>query len=85
MVAVSAVAEEGSVAICVADDGNGIEASERRHIFTRFYRGRASSSDVPGMGLGLAYVELLAGAHGGSVQVESTPGEGSEFTINLPQ
>lgn len=85
VVAVSAVAEEGRVAICVADDGNGIEASEHRHIFTRFYRGRASSSDVPGMGLGLAYVELLAGAHGGSVQVESTPGEGSEFTVNLPQ
>lgn len=73
------------VTIAVSDNGNGIAASDLRHIFQRFYRGKASATDLPGMGLGLTYVRLLVGAHGGSVSVDSTEGVGTCFTIKLPR
>lgn len=71
--------------IAVEDNGNGISSSDRSKIFNRFYRGKASSTDIPGMGLGLAYVKLLTDAHGGEISVESTEGVGSSFSIKLPQ
>lgn len=76
---------DGAISISVTDNGHGIAASDMKHIFKRFYRGRATSADIPGMGLGLAYVKLLVDAHGGSVIVSSNPGQGSCFTINLLQ
>ncbi len=71
--------------ITVVDNGNGIRAADFNKIFNRFYRGKASTSDIPGMGLGLAYVKLLTDAHGGEISVESTEGVGSSFSIILPQ
>ena len=79
----SMVAER--IEISVRDNGNGISSTDLKHIFERFYRGRSSSSELPGMGLGLAYVRLLVNAHGGEVGVESTEGKGTCFTIILPQ
>lgn len=76
---------DGMATICVADTGNGISEADLPRIFTRFYRGRAAMSDIPGMGLGLAYVRLLVEAHAGNVVASSTPGKGTCFTINLPQ
>lgn len=73
------------ISIIIADNGNGISDTDRPKIFNRFYRGYASSSDIPGMGLGLAYVKLLVDAHGGDISVESTESLGSTFTIKLPQ
>lgn len=73
------------VKINVADNGNGIPAADRSRIFNRFYRGKASATDIPGMGLGLSYVKLLVDAHGGEISVESSEGVGSVFTIKLPQ
>lgn len=73
------------VKINVADNGNGISAADRSRIFNRFYRGKASATDIPGMGLGLSYVKLLVDAHGGEISVESSEGVGSVFTIKLPQ
>lgn len=69
----------------VEDNGNGISQADSSKIFNRFYRGRASTSDIPGMGLGLTYVKLLTDAHGGEISVESTEGKGSTFSIELPQ
>lgn len=80
--------EDGSIAITIKDNGNGIAQSDLGKVFSRFYRGKASESDIPGMGLGLAYVRLLVEAHGGSISVESHtdgPDKGTCFTINLPQ
>lgn len=80
--------ENGSVTIIVKDNGNGIAQSDLGKVFSRFYRGEASRTDVPGMGLGLTYVKLLVEAHGGTISVEShTEGtdKGTYFTINLPQ
>lgn len=83
-VSASASITDRHVTVSISDTGNGISTSDIRHVFRRFYRGTASDSDVPGMGLGLAYVRLLVAAHGGDVTVESTLGKGSCFTITFP-
>ncbi len=85
VIKICAEAISGGIRISVEDNGDGIASSEQSKIFNRFYRGKASTSDIPGMGLGLAYVKLLTDAHGGEISVESTEGVGSTFTIKLPQ
>lgn len=71
--------------IIVADGGDGISAEHVKRIFERFYRvERARSREMGGTGLGLAIVKHLARAHNGEVTVESSLGEGSTFTIELP-
>lgn len=73
------------VRIAVRDRGIGIPHSEQKKIFEKFYRvGSGLVHDVKGSGLGLAIVEHVVKAHGGRVEVSSTPGEGSTFTIVLP-
>lgn len=67
----------------VADRGVGIAPADRRRIFDRFYRG-SGTPQRPGFGLGLAIVKELIQAHGGRVEVASTPGEGSTFRVVLP-
>jgi signal transduction histidine kinase len=66
----------------VRDDGPGIEPSDLPLVFERFYQGQ--TSDAEGSGLGLAIVHSVAQAHGGRARVESKPGEGSYFTVELP-
>ena len=71
--------------IIVEDTGDGIPPEHIKRIFERFYRvDRARSREMGGTGLGLAIVKHLARAHGGEVSVQSTPGQGSTFTIELP-
>ncbi|MDO4319266.1 MAG: HAMP domain-containing sensor histidine kinase [Bacteroidales bacterium] len=81
----TATGHDGNIELCISDNGNGIPAADIKHIFRRFYRGKASEGTQPGMGLGLAYVKLLVEAHGGDISVESALGKGSCFTIKLPQ
>ena len=72
--------------ISVTDTGDGVSGEHIERIFERFYRiDRARSRDMGGTGLGLAIVKHLARAHGGEATVQSTPGEGSTFTIELPK
>jgi len=71
------------VRLTVGDRGVGVGRKERRRIFERFYR--VSGNDVPGSGLGLAIVRHVAEGHGGRVHVESSPGDGSRFSILLPR
>ncbi|HPW55558.1 MAG: HAMP domain-containing histidine kinase [Thermoanaerobaculaceae bacterium] len=74
-----------SVAIAVRDNGIGIPRSELDRIFLPFHRVEADgASRAAGAGLGLAIVRHLVRAHGGEVEVESRPGEGSTFTVRLP-
>jgi len=69
----------------VADHGIGIARSEQAKIFEKFYRvGDPLVHDTKGSGLGLSLVRHIARAHGGDVEVESTPGQGSKFTLSLP-
>jgi signal transduction histidine kinase len=77
--------QNGSAVVQVADRGIGIPANEQKRIFERFYRVRLPEHQaVAGTGLGLALVAHIANAHGGGVDVQSRPGEGSVFSIRLP-
>ena len=69
----------------VADHGIGIARSEQSKIFEKFYRaGDPLVHNTKGSGLGLSLVRHIAQAHGGEVEVESAPGNGSRFTLSLP-
>ncbi|MBN1698156.1 MAG: HAMP domain-containing histidine kinase [Spirochaetales bacterium] len=82
-VAVYAFEENGSVVIRITDTGAGIPQDELEHIWKRLYRIDRSGTDT-GLGLGLSIVKAVVTAHGGTVDVASTPGRGSVFTIVLP-
>ena len=73
------------VTLAVEDTGEGIPPDDLPHIFDRFYRAGEHSRDATGTGLGLAIVKALVTAHRGDIQAESTPGEGTVFTIRLPR
>jgi signal transduction histidine kinase len=75
----------GSVKMEVVDHGIGIPRTEHHKIFEKFYRAcDPLVHNTKGSGLGLSLVRHVVEAHGGQVSVESTPGEGSKFTIALP-
>ncbi len=77
--------QEGQqVLLSVQDDGIGIAREEQDKIFRRFYQVDGAHSGA-GTGLGLAMVQQIARFHGGTVSVSSLPGQGSAFTVSLPQ
>jgi two-component system, OmpR family, sensor histidine kinase SenX3 len=85
-VSVTAKAEQGSVEISVVDQGIGIAPDEIDRIFERFYRvDPARHRSTGGTGLGLSIVKHVAATHGGDVRVWSVEGQGSTFTLTLPQ
>jgi len=69
--------------LSVADTGIGIASEHREKIFDRFYRVSTDRGEV-GSGLGLAIAKSICNAHGGTIVVDSTPGVGSTFRIELP-
>jgi PAS domain S-box-containing protein len=73
------------VELIVRDTGVGIPAEEKPHLFERFHRARgASGRTQEGTGIGLALVQELVKLHGGTIQVDSAPDQGSTFTISMP-
>jgi PAS domain S-box-containing protein len=73
------------VQICVSDEGIGIPEAEQERIFERFYRVQNEhTSQVRGVGLGLAICRWIVGAHGGQITVDSAMGRGSTFCLSLP-
>jgi two-component system phosphate regulon sensor histidine kinase PhoR len=77
--------QAGGITVEVRDEGCGIDKEDIPRLFERFYRvDKARSRKLGGTGLGLAIVKHIMQAHGGSVTVMSTPGEGSTFTLHLP-
>jgi two-component system OmpR family sensor kinase len=75
----------GRVRVGVHDQGPGLTEEERDRVFERFYRADPSRTRAAGgSGLGLSIVAALVAAHGGRVTVESEPGRGSAFFVDLP-
>jgi heavy metal sensor kinase len=85
-VSIALQAGNGDVAIRVSDTGAGIAPDAVPHVFERFYRGdKARSRRDGGFGLGLAIVKWIAESHHGAVELASTQGAGSTFTVTLPR
>jgi len=76
--------EEGHVVMAVKDRGPGIPEREQARVFERFYRSPRSATAAPGTGMGLAIARDIIEAHGGTLEVRSRPGEGSEFFFRIP-
>jgi signal transduction histidine kinase len=77
--------ENGVLKLEVLDHGIGIARRDQSKIFEKFYRtGDPLVHNTKGSGLGLSLVRHITQAHGGEIEVESTPGKGSKFTLSLP-
>lgn len=84
-VSVACAREGGAFVFTIADNGIGIPPEHRERIFEKFYQvEKYFTGNVEGVGLGLAYVRKIVDAFGGSIEVASTPGVGSTFTVRLP-
>jgi len=71
--------------IDIRDTGPGIEEEHLPYLFNRFYRtDEARARHQGGMGLGLAIAKEFIVSHGGTIQAESKPGQGTTFTVRLP-
>ena len=71
--------------IQVVDNGIGIPLDKQPYLFNKFYRiPTGNRHNVKGYGLGLYYVKMMAEFHKGNIRLESTPGKGSTFTLNIP-
>ena len=81
-ITVSASEARGRVIIAVADNGRGIDPRDHQRIFDLFRR--SGQQDQPGEGIGLAHVRALAYRLGGTIDVQSSLGEGATFRLNLP-
>lgn len=74
-----------NISIIVQDEGIGISDAHKDLIFDRFYRvDKVRSREEGGTGIGLSIAKWIVDAHGGVIKVESTPGRGSTFIVNLP-
>ncbi|HKE99214.1 MAG TPA: HAMP domain-containing sensor histidine kinase [Actinomycetes bacterium] len=82
-VSLTLVGRDHTAVLTVADTGIGIAREDQRFVFDRFWRAPQARA-TPGSGLGLAITRRVAQAHGGSVRVRSSPGQGSTFTLELP-
>jgi two-component system OmpR family sensor kinase len=80
------VSRDGEHAVLeVADEGPGLDEEHAAKVFDRFFRvDPARARDNGGAGLGLAIVAAIAGVHGGSVSVDTSPGNGARFIVRLP-
>ena len=77
--------DEKNAYISIQDHGVGISTDDQKMIFDRFYRAdKSRNKEIPGNGLGLSIASWIAQAHNGTIQVESTPDEGSCFTDVFP-
>lgn len=74
-----------TVVASVRDTGVGLDENDLHQIFTRFFRSRnRTTREVPGTGLGLSITRMLVEMHGGTITIQSAPGEGSTFTVTMP-
>jgi signal transduction histidine kinase len=77
--------QNGQMVTVISDTGIGISTEEVTRIFQDFYRSEAAKAEVElGTGLGLPIVNQVVKIYQGTIRVDSTPGQGSSFTVNLP-
>lgn len=72
------------ISVSIQDTGIGISEEDLQHLFDKFFRAQDSENRPPGTGLGLAICKRITESHGGTIEVKSTLGVGSTFTIHLP-
>ncbi|MEO8283425.1 MAG: ATP-binding protein, partial [Pseudarthrobacter sp.] len=85
-VGVGVRSKDGLIAVSVTDQGEGLTPEDQERVFERFYRvDAARSRHTGGTGLGLSIVKHVASNHGGEVTLWSRPGQGSTFTLRLPE
>jgi signal transduction histidine kinase len=84
-VVVTALAQENTTCISVKDAGIGIPEEDIPHLFEKFYRVHETEGRVSGTGLGLSICKEIVQGHGGRMEVKSTLGEGSTFSVFLPR
>ncbi|MBX3254678.1 MAG: HAMP domain-containing histidine kinase [Chitinophagaceae bacterium] len=84
-ITVSTSNNKKNIQISIQDNGNGMTEETKENIFKKFYRNKENEQEqATGLGLGLYYVKQSADAHGWSLFVDSTPGEGTTFIITIP-
>ena len=84
LIELSVTRDNGFLKIAVKDDGPGIPGEEQPKLFRKFYQIDVDfTGQIPGFGLGLAFVKSVAEAHGGTVGLRSSPGKGSEFFFTV--
>jgi two-component system sensor histidine kinase BaeS len=83
-ICIEAGAQDREAWIRVGDTGPGIDPEDQARIFSPFYQGHSITRFPQGMGLGLSIANDLVVAHGGRIEVDSTPGQGSRFTMWIP-
>jgi two-component system sensor histidine kinase KdpD len=83
-ITIGAKSRNGFVDFRISDNGPGIEESDLKQIFGRFYRGKGQRHKIPGTGMGLSIAKAIVEAHGGTIEVASQVGKGSVFTFSLP-
>lgn len=86
LIKVTAKEDGNQLIVLIHDNGIGMSKDAQKKIFDKFYRVPTGNlHDVKGFGLGLSYVKTMIEAHHGEIHVQSEPGKGSTFTINLPK
>jgi two-component system phosphate regulon sensor histidine kinase PhoR len=83
---VVSLGSEGANLMCrVSDTGMGMSEKDQAEVFTKFFRtGNVRNTSIPGVGLGLSISKAIVEAHGGTIQLRSTVGHGTTFTVRVP-
>ena len=85
VITITTLNKPGQFILAVTDNGIGIEKSQQKKLFRKFFRIQNNEEYIAkGFGIGLTFVRKIINAHGGKVYVESVPGKGSTFTVELP-